>query len=144
MVFVDDNKILFGSEVDIVWLVVESFGLEVNVVFILWEDWLLGVIFGKYDVVISNIIVIKEWKEKFDFVIYCKDLLGFYVKSISLLSKIDKVEDIVGLKIIVGFGINQEVILLVWNVENVKKGLKLFILVYIKDDVVQMLVLQIG
>ena len=93
----------------------ESLGLEVNVVPTSWEDWPLGVTSGKYDAAISNITVTKERKEKFDFATYRKDSLGFYVKSTSPLSKIDKAEDIAGLKIIVGSGTNQEAILLAWN-----------------------------
>lgn len=89
-----------------------------------------GVTSGKYDAAISNITVTKERKEKFDFATYRKDSLGFYVKSTSPLSKIDKAEDIAGLKIIVGSGTNREAILLAWNAENVKKGLKPFIPVY--------------
>ncbi|MBK2858373.1 transporter substrate-binding domain-containing protein, partial [Escherichia coli] len=101
-VFADDNKTLLGSEADIARLVAESLGLEVNVVPTSWEDWPLGVTSGKYDAAISNITVTKERKEKFDFATYRKDSLGFYVKSTSPLSKIDKAEDIAGLKIIVG------------------------------------------
>ncbi|HBT7124433.1 TPA: transporter substrate-binding domain-containing protein, partial [Klebsiella pneumoniae] len=119
-------------------------GLEVNVVPTSWEDWPLGVTSGKYDAAISNITVTKERKEKFDFATYRKDSLGFYVKSTSPLSKIDKAEDIAGLKIIVGSGTNQEAILLAWNAENVKKGLKPFIPVYTKDDAAQTLALQTG
>ncbi len=66
-----------------------------------------GVTSGKYDAAISNITVTKERKEKFDFATYRKDSLGFYVKSTSPLSKIDKAEDIAGLKIIVGSGTNR-------------------------------------
>ena len=139
-----DNKTLLGSEADIARLVAESLGLEVNVVPTSWEDWPLGVTSGKYDAAISNITVTKERKEKFDFATYRKDSLGFYVKSTSPLSKIDKAEDIAGLKIIVGSGTNQEAILLAWNAENVKKGLKPFIPVYTKDDAAQTLALQTG
>nr|EKW4927892.1 transporter substrate-binding domain-containing protein [Klebsiella pneumoniae] len=89
-VFADDNKTLLGSEADIARLVAESLGLEVNVVPTSWEDWPLGVTSGKYDAAISNITVTKERKEKFDFATYRKDSLGFYVKSTSPLSKIDK------------------------------------------------------
>lgn len=103
-----------------------------------------GVTSGKYDAAISNITVTKERKEKFDFATYRKDSLGFYVKSTSPLSKIDKAEDIAGLKIIVGSGTNREAILLAWNAENVKKGLKPFIPVYTKDDAAQTLALQTG
>jgi polar amino acid transport system substrate-binding protein len=73
-----------------------------------------------------------------------KDSLGFYVKSTSPLSKIDKAEDIAGLRIIVGSGTNQEAILLAWNAENLKKGLKPFTPVYTKDDAAQTLAMQSG
>jgi polar amino acid transport system substrate-binding protein len=109
-----------------------------------WEDWPLGVSSGKYDAAISNITVTKERKEKFDFATYRKDSLGFYVKSTSPLSKIDQAEDIAGLRIIVGSGTNQEAILLAWNAENLKKGLKPFTPVYTKDDAAQTLAIQSG
>lgn len=143
-VFSDDNKTLLGSEVDIARLVADSLGLELNVVPTSWEDWPLGVASGKYDAAVSNITVTKERKEKFDFATYRKDSLGFYVKSTSPLSKIEKAEDIAGLRIIVGSGTNQEAILLAWNAENLKKGLKPFTPVYTKDDAAQTLALQSG
>ena len=143
-VFSDDNKTLLGSEVDIARLVADSLGLELNVVPTSWEDWPLGVSSGKYDAAISNITVTKERKEKFDFATYRKDSLGFYVKSTSPLSKIDQAEDIAGLRIIVGSGTNQEAILLAWNAENLKKGLKPFTPGYTKDDAAQTLAIQSG
>ncbi|CAI8895253.1 polar amino acid transport system substrate-binding protein [Kosakonia quasisacchari] len=143
-VFADDNKTLLGSEVDIARLVASSLGLELNVVPTSWEDWPLGVTSGKYDAAISNITVTKERKAKFDFATYRKDSLGFYVKSTSPLKSIEKAEDIAGLRIIVGSGTNQEAILLAWNAENVKKGLKPFTPIYTKDDAAQTLALQSG
>jgi polar amino acid transport system substrate-binding protein len=143
-VFADDNKTLLGSEVDIARLVADSLGLELNVVPTSWEDWPLGVTSGKYDAAISNITVTKARKEKFDFATYRKDSLGFYVKSTSPLQSIEKAEDIAGLRIIVGSGTNQEAILLAWNAENLKKGLKPFTPIYTKDDAAQTLALQSG
>lgn len=143
-VFSDDNKTLLGSEVDIARLVADSLGLQLNVIPTSWEDWPLGVVSGKYDAAISNITVTKERKEKFDFATYRKDSLGFYVKSSSPLSRIDQAEDIAGLRIIVGSGTNQEAILLAWNAENLKKGLKPFTPVYTKDDAAQTLAIQSG
>ncbi|PWF50571.1 ABC transporter substrate-binding protein [[Kluyvera] intestini] len=143
-VFSDDNKTLLGSEVDIARLVADSLGLELNVVPTSWEDWPLGVTSGKYDAAISNITVTKARKEKFDFATYRKDSLGFYVKSSSPIKAIEKAEDIAGLRIIVGSGTNQEAILLAWNAENEKKGLKPFTPVYTKDDAAQTLALQSG
>lgn len=143
-VFSDDNKTLLGSEVDIARLVADSLGLELNVVPSSWEDWPLGVTSGKYDAAISNVTVTKERKEKFDFATYRKDSLGFYVKSTSKIKAIEKAEDIAGLRIIVGSGTNQESILLAWNAENEKKGLKPFTPVYTKDDAAQTLAIQSG
>lgn len=143
-VFSDDNKTLLGSEVDIARLVADSLGLQLNVVVTSWEDWPLGVASGKYDAAVSNITVTKERKEKFDFATYRKDSLGFYVKSTSDISQIETSEEIAGLKIIVGSGTNQEAILLAWNAENVKKGLKPFTPIYTKDDAAQTLALQSG
>ncbi|MDP9566927.1 UNVERIFIED_ORG: polar amino acid transport system substrate-binding protein [Kosakonia oryzae] len=143
-VFADDNKTLLGSEVDIARLVADSLGLELNVVPTSWEDWPLGVTSGKYDAAISNITVTKARKEKFDFATYRKDSIGFYVKSTSPLKSIEKAEDIAGLRIIVGSGTNQEAILLAWNAENLKKGLKPFTPIYTKDDAAQTLALQSG
>ncbi len=143
-VFSDDNKTLLGSEVDIARLVADSLGLELNVVPTSWEDWPLGVTSGKYDAAISNVTVTKERKEKFDFATYRKDSLGFYVKSTSKIKDIEKAEDIAGLRIIVGSGTNQESILLAWNAENEKKGLKPFTPVYTKDDAAQTLAIQSG
>ena len=136
-VFSDDNKTLLGSEVDIARLVADSLGLELNVVPTSWEDWPLGVASGKYDAAISNITVTKARKEKFDFATYRKDSLGFYVKSTSPINSLVKAEDIAGLRIIVGSGTNQEAILLAWNEENLKKGLKPFTPIYTKDDAAQ-------
>lgn len=143
-VFAEDNKTLLGSEVDIARLVADSLGLELNVVPTSWEDWPLGVASGKYDAAISNITVTKERKTRFDFATYRKDSLGFYVKASNPVSKIATAEDIAGLRIIVGSGTNQEAILLAWNEENLKKGLKPFTPVYTKDDAALTLALQSG
>lgn len=143
-VFADDNKTLIGSEADIARLVADSLGLELNVVPTSWEDWPLGVSSGKYDAAISNITVTKARKEKFDFATYRKDSLGFYVKSTSPIKKLEQAEDIAGLRIIVGSGTNQEAILLAWDAENQKKGLKPFTPIYTKDEAAQTLALQSG
>lgn len=142
--FSDDNKTLLGSEVDIARLVADSLGLELNVVPTSWEDWPLGVSSGKYDAAITNVTVTKARKEKFDFATYRKDSLGFYVKSGSHITSLNKAEDIAGLRIIVGSGTNQEAILLAWDEDNRKKGLKPFTPIYVKDDAAQTLALQSG
>lgn len=142
--FSDDNTTLLGSEVDIARLVADSLGLRLNVVPTSWEDWPLGVSSGKYDAAITNVTVTKARKEKFDFATYRRDSLGFYVKSDSSITKISQAEDIAGLRIIVGSGTNQEAILLAWDEQNQKKGLKPFIPNYVKDDAAQTLALQSG
>lgn len=143
-VFSDDNKTLLGSEVDIARLVADSLGLRLNVVPTSWEDWPLGVASGKYDAAISNVTVTKDRKTRFDFATYRKDSLGFYVKTSSPITSLNKAEDIAGLRIIVGSGTNQEAILLAWDKANQAKGLKPFIPVYTKDDAAQTLALQSG
>ncbi|ADP13075.1 Cysteine transport protein (ABC superfamily) [Erwinia sp. Ejp617] len=142
--FSDDNTTLLGSEVDIARLVADSLGLQLNVVPTSWEDWPLGVSSGKYDAAITNVTVTKARKEKFDFATYRRDSLGFYVKSDSKIAAITKAEDIAGLRIIVGSGTNQEAILLAWEEQNQKKGLKPFVPNYVKDDAAQTLALQSG
>ena len=140
----DDNKTMLGSEADIARLVADSLGLPLNLVRTSWEDWPLGVASGKYDAAISNITVTKDRKAKFDFATYRKDSLGFYVKADGPITRIEKAEDIAGLRIIVGSGTNQESILLSWDQANRKKGLKPFIPVYSTDDAAQTLALQSG
>lgn len=142
--FSDDNKTLLGSEADIARLVADSLGLELNIVPTSWEDWPLGVSSGKYDAAITNVTVTKERKEKFDFATYRQDTLGFYVKSTSKITSLKTAEDIAGLRIIVGSGTNQEAVLLAWDAENQKKGLKPFTPIYVKDDAAQTLAIQSG
>ena len=139
-----DNRTRIGSDPDIARLLAGSLGLKLRLVPTAWEDWPLGVASGKYDAAISNITVTKERKQKFDFATYRKDSLGFYVKSTSPIKSLQKAEDIAGLRIIVGSGTNQEAILLAWNAENLKKGLKPFTPIYTKDDAAQTLALQSG
>lgn len=73
---------------------------------IVWVDWLFGLMFGKYDVVILNVGVIEKCKEKYDFMIYWFGLYGFYVCIVSLIVKIVELKDIVGLWIIIGVGMS--------------------------------------
>lgn len=143
-VFADDNKTLIGSEADIARLVADALGLTLSIVPASWEDWPLGVASGKYDAAISNITVTKARKARFDFATYRKDSLGFYVKTSSPIARLEKAEDIAGLRIIVGSGTNQEAILLAWNADNLKKGLRPFTPVYTQDDAAQTLALQSG
>ncbi|MBA0158906.1 transporter substrate-binding domain-containing protein [Pectobacterium versatile] len=140
----DDNKTLIGSDADIARLVADGLGLELKLVPASWEDWPLGITAGKYDAAIFNIAVTKLRKEKFDFATYRIDTLGFYVKSTSKITSINKPEDIAGLKVIVGSGTNQENILLGWDRQNRASGLPPVQPVYVTDDAAANLSIQSG
>ncbi|ESZ08502.1 ABC transporter substrate-binding protein [Mesorhizobium sp. M0923] len=142
--YASDTKTPVGSEPDIAQLVADSLGLELNLIPVAWADWPLGLESGKYDAVISNVTVTELRKEKFDFSTYRDDLLGIYVKSDSPITEVKEPKDIAGLKVIVGASTNQEQILLRWNDQNVKAGLKPVEVQYYDDDVVQRLAIQSG
>ncbi|MCA6917481.1 transporter substrate-binding domain-containing protein [Pectobacterium versatile] len=140
----DDNKTLIGNDADIARLVADGLGLELKLVPASWEDWPLGITAGKYDAAIFNIAVTKLRKEKFDFATYRIDTLGFYVKSTSKITSINKPEDVAGLKVIVGSGTNQENILLGWDRQNRASGLPPVQPVYVTDDAAANLSIQSG
>ncbi|WP_420179217.1 ABC transporter substrate-binding protein [Paenarthrobacter sp. TA1.8] len=142
--FATDNKTLIGSEVDIAYAVGESLGLQVEVLPVAWADWPLGVESGKYEAVLSNVTVTEARKEKFDFATYRNDLLGFYAKTDSDISTIKETKDVAGKRIIVGSGTNQEAILVRWDEENKKNGLKPVEFQYYDDDSASQLALQSG
>ncbi|KUL94266.1 ABC transporter substrate-binding protein [Bosea sp. WAO] len=141
--YATDTRTVIGSEPDIAQLVADALGRKLEIVSVSWADWPLGVASGKYDAAISNITVTEQRKEKFDFSTYRKDLLGFYVKKDNEIQIRDP-RDIAGLKVIVGSGTNQEQILLRWNEQNVKDGLKPAEIQYYDDDVVLYLALETG
>lgn len=143
-VYANDDKTPVGNEVDIAFAVAEKLGLKAEVVPTTWENWPLGVASGKYEAVISNVTVTEERKEKFDFASYRSDKLGFYAKSDSSISSIEKPADVAGKKIIVGSGTNQESILLAWDAENKKNGLAPVQFQYYDDDSASSLALQSG
>ncbi|WP_017199540.1 ABC transporter substrate-binding protein [Arthrobacter sp. M2012083] len=142
--FATDNKTLIGSEVDIAYAVGESLGLQVEVLPVAWADWPLGVESGKYEAVLSNVTVTEARKQKFDFATYRNDLLGFYAKTDSDISTIKEAKDVAGKRIIVGSGTNQEAILVRWDEENKKNGLKPVEFQYYDDDSASQLALQSG
>ncbi|MCW3768256.1 ABC transporter substrate-binding protein [Paenarthrobacter ureafaciens] len=142
--FASDNKTLIGSEVDIAYAVGGTLGLEVEVLPVAWADWPLGVESGKYEAVLSNVTVTEARKEKFDFATYRNDLLGFYAKSDSDISQVREAKDVAGKRIIVGSGTNQEAILVRWDEENKKNGLKPVDFQYYDDDSASQLALQSG
>ncbi|VEI13903.1 transporter substrate-binding domain-containing protein [Trueperella bialowiezensis] len=63
----DDNNQLTGIEVEIMELLADDLGLEVDWTPAPWDSLIAGVDADKYDVVIDSLAVTDERKEKFDF-----------------------------------------------------------------------------
>jgi polar amino acid transport system substrate-binding protein len=143
-VYATDNKTPVGNEVDIAVALAQSLGLEAEIVPTAWADWPLGVESGKYEAVLSNVTVTEERKLKFDFASYRDDKLGFYAKADSALTKVETAPDVAGKRVIVGSGTNQESILLRWDEENKKNGLKPVEFQYYDDDSASQLALASG
>jgi polar amino acid transport system substrate-binding protein len=142
--YASDAKTVVGADPDLAQLVADSLGLELELVPVAWADWPLGVTSRKYDVVISNVTVTEERKEKFDFSTYRKDVLGFYVKKDNPITEIKEPKDVAGLKIITGAGTNQEKVILEWDRQNVAAGLKPIEVQYYDDRAASDLALQSG
>ena len=143
--YVPDGETLpAGTEPNIGSLIAESLGLEYNPVVVAWADWPLGIQSGKYDLITSNVTVTEERKELYDFASYRQDLLGFAVRSDSAIEKIEKADDISGLKVVVGSGTNQEKVLLSWNAELTAAGKAPAELNYYDDNAAATLALQSG
>ncbi|AXJ09498.1 ABC transporter substrate-binding protein [Arthrobacter sp. PM3] len=143
-VYAIDNKTPVGNEVDIAVALAQSLGLEAEIVPTAWADWPLGVDSGKYEAAISNVTVTEERKLKFDFATYREDKLGFYAKTDSGITKVESAPDVAGKRVIVGSGTNQEAILLRWDEENKKNGLKPVEFQYYDDDSASQLAIQSG
>ena len=143
-VYATDNKTPVGNEVDLAVALAQTLGLEPDIVPTAWADWPLGVESGKYEAVLSNVTVTEERKLKFDFATYREDKLGFYAKAGSSISKVEGAADVAGKRVIVGSGTNQEAILLRWDAENKKNGLKPVEFQYFDDDSASQLALQSG
>ncbi|WP_394940881.1 ABC transporter substrate-binding protein [Psychromicrobium sp. YIM B11713] len=139
-----DNKTVVGSDPAFAQLLADALGLKLVLQPTSWADWPLGVSSGKYDVVLSNVTVTEERKERFDFSSYRNDTLGFYARSDNSLTKINGPADVAGKKIIVGTGTNQEKILLNWDAQNKAKGLPAIEFQYYDDDSASELALQSG
>ncbi len=139
-----DDKTIIGNEPDIAQLVADSLGLELALVTVAWEDWPLGLRSGRLDAFISNVTVTEERKELFDFATYRQDVLGFYVKSDSPIKSIKEPKEAAGLRIVVQSGTNQEKILVAWDEENKKKGLKPVDFQYYDDNAAIDLAVQSG
>ncbi|MGW0588875.1 ABC transporter substrate-binding protein [Streptosporangium sp. NPDC002607] len=120
----DDDTTLIGVETDIAHLIADVLGLKVREENTSWENLFLAVKSGKYDAVLNNVTVTEERKDIYDFATYRVDQLAWQVGASSPITKIEKPADIAGLNVSVGSGTNQEKILLEWDAQNQKAGLK--------------------
>ncbi|GAA1156437.1 polar amino acid transport system substrate-binding protein [Kitasatospora gansuensis] len=121
--YADDNRTIIGAEPDIAYLVGDVLGLKVELNPVSWENIFVGLDAGKYDVGFSNITVTEARKEKYDFATYRLDILGFEAKKGGSW-KVAGPKDVAGHTISVASGTNQEKLLIAWNEENLKNGLK--------------------
>ncbi|MFJ9518321.1 ABC transporter substrate-binding protein [Kitasatospora sp. NPDC101801] len=121
--YADDNKTVIGAEPDIAYLVGDVLGLKVELNPVSWENIFVGLDAGKYDAGFSNITVTEARKEKYDFATYRLDILGFEAKK-GAGWKVTGPKDVAGHTIAVASGTNQEKLLIGWNEENLRNGLK--------------------
>ncbi|RCV50807.1 ABC transporter substrate-binding protein [Marinitenerispora sediminis] len=121
--FADDDETIIGSEPDIAQLVADVLDLDLRLEVTSWDNLLLSVESGQYDVGISNITVTEERKEIFDFATYRVDSLSFEARADSDITVRDRT-DVAGLSIAVDAGTNQEEILVGWDEENQADGLE--------------------
>ncbi len=139
-----DNKTFVGSDPDLAQLIADSLGLKLEVVNVAWEDWPLAVASGRFDAALTNVTVTEERKKKFDFSTYRRDVLAFYVRKNSPIRRINRPQDVAGLKVAVGPSTNQEQILLRWSQLDVAAGLRPAQPMYYDDDAVRRLALESG
>ncbi|WP_371779310.1 ABC transporter substrate-binding protein [Streptosporangium subroseum] len=120
----DDDTTPIGVETDLAHLIADVLGLTVKAEVTSWENLFLATKSGKYDAVLNNVTVTEERKDIYDFATYRVDQLAWQVGANSPITKIEKPADIAGLNVSVGSGTNQEKILLDWDAQNRKAGLK--------------------
>ncbi|MEV4556016.1 ABC transporter substrate-binding protein [Kitasatospora sp. NPDC049285] len=118
-----DDRTIIGAEPDLAYLIGNVLGLKVELNPVSWENVFVGLDSSKYDVGITNITVTEARKEKYDFATYRLDILGFEAKKGSGWT-VKGPKDVAGHTIGVSSGTNQEKLLLAWNDQNVKAGLK--------------------
>ncbi|MFJ8439692.1 ABC transporter substrate-binding protein [Kitasatospora griseola] len=118
-----DDRTVIGAEPDLAYLIGNVLGLKVELTPVSWENVFVGLDSGKFDVGITNITVTEARKEKYDFATYRLDILGFEAKKGGGW-KVKGPADVAGHTIGVASGTNQEKLLLDWNEQNVKAGLK--------------------
>ncbi|MFB7275201.1 ABC transporter substrate-binding protein [Streptomyces sp. NPDC056244] len=122
--YATDDKTVIGVEPDIASLVADVLGLKPHYNTVDWANIFVGLDSGKYDAGFGNITVTEERKEKYDFATYRLDNLAFETKKGGSDWKVAGPEDVAGRTIGVASGTNQEKLLVDWNEQNVKNGLK--------------------
>lgn len=142
--YATDAKTVIGYDPDLAQLVADELGLKLKLVPLAWPEWPLALQSGKVDVVLSNVTVTEQRKQKFDFSSYRRDELGFFVANNSPIKSIREPKDIAGLRVITDAGTNQEKIALEWNKENIAHGLKPAQFIYYDDFGARSIALQAG
>ncbi|MDX1889130.1 ABC transporter substrate-binding protein [Mycolicibacterium sp. 050158] len=130
--YATDNKTVVGSEVDIAHLIGDVLGLTVDDSNADWAQNFVRIDAGQADAFISNVTVTEERKEKYDFATYRLDNLALEAPVDSTWVYHDR-KDIAGKRIGVGSGTNQEELLVAWNAQNVRDGLKPAEIVYYQN-----------
>lgn len=130
--YATDDTTPIGSEVDLGWLVADTLGLKYERQNADWSQNFVKIDSGESDVFISNVTVTEERKDKYDFATYRLDNVAFEAKKGSGW-KVDGRKDVVGKKIGVGSGTNQEQLLVDWNEQNVADGLAPAEIVYYQN-----------
>ncbi|MCU7820843.1 ABC transporter substrate-binding protein [Kitasatospora sp. DSM 101779] len=118
-----DDRTIIGAEPDLAHLIGNVLGLEVELNPVSWENVFVGLDSGKYDLGITNITVTEARKEKYDFATYRLDILGFEAKKGGSW-RVTGPKDVAGHTIGTSSGTNQEKLLIAWNEQNVRAGLK--------------------
>ncbi|MEV8631492.1 ABC transporter substrate-binding protein [Streptosporangium sp. NPDC051023] len=120
----DDDRTIIGVETDLAHIVADTLGLKVKEEITSWENLFLAVKSGKYDVAFNNVTVTEERKDIYDFATYRVDQLAWQTAKNSPITQIKQPSDIAGKRVAVGSGTNQEKILVDWDAQNQKAGLK--------------------
>ncbi|MFC3981139.1 ABC transporter substrate-binding protein [Streptosporangium jomthongense] len=120
----DDDRTVIGVETDIAHIVADVLGLKAREEVTSWENLFLSVKSGKYDVAFNNVTVTEERKDIYDFATYRVDQLAWQTAKNSPITSIKQPSDIAGRRVAVGSGTNQEKILVDWDTQNQKAGLK--------------------
>lgn len=142
--FATDTTTIVGADPDIALVIADKLGRQLDLVPVVWEDWPLGLVSGKYDAVINNVGVTEERKKKYDFSSYRQGLQGFYVTTNSPIQKIAEPRHIAGLRVITEAGTIQERIILEWNRLNEAAGLKPADIIYFDDVAASSLAIRSG